>query len=106
LRSIEEKAEQLAEMLKNSDNRISLELMNLSSRVGGGALPLQDLPSKCVGVKVKGMSVNQIEKFMRNHIPPIIGRIEDDAFIMDMRTVATDELPLIQKAFADMLAGL
>jgi hypothetical protein len=36
--------------------------------------------------------------------PPIIGRIENDRFIMDPRTLQEEELDIIEKAFADMLA--
>ena len=30
---------------------------------------------------------------MRNDATPIIGRIEDDMYLMDMRTIQADELP-------------
>jgi L-seryl-tRNA(Ser) seleniumtransferase len=41
---------------------------------------------------------------MRNSNPPIIGRIENDRFIVDPRTLQEEELDIIEKAFADMLA--
>jgi L-seryl-tRNA(Ser) seleniumtransferase len=37
-----------------------------------------------------------------NHIP-IIGRIDQDRFVMDLRTIQDDELPIIGKAFENML---
>jgi len=85
------------------DVRMCIELINLSSKAGGGALPLLDLPSKCVGVKVQGMSANNIEKQMRENRPPVIGRIEEDFFIMDLRTIQDDELAIIETAFNNML---
>ncbi|WP_207679458.1 L-seryl-tRNA(Sec) selenium transferase [Desulfonema magnum] len=101
--SIETKAKQLCDMLKRLNNpNVYIEMTNRSSRVGGGALPLQELPSKCVGVRVKGMSANAIERFMRKNTPPVIGRIEDDFFIMDLRTIETDELLIIKTAFDNM----
>ena len=76
---IGKKAKQLGKMLEDVGNvRMYIELINLSSKAGGGALPLLDLPSKCVGIKVQGMSANNIEKQMRENRPPIIGRIEED----------------------------
>lgn len=103
-RSIEKKAEQLRDMLKDlNDSRLSIELMNLPSRVGGGALPLHELPSRCVGVRIEGISVNTVERAMRGNTPPVIGRIEEDFFIMDPRTIETDELPIIRAAFDNML---
>ena len=66
-------------MLEDIGNvRMYIELINLSSKADGGALPLLDLPSKCVGIKVQGMSANNIEKQMRENRPPIIGRMEED----------------------------
>lgn len=104
LHEIERKAEQLHQLLTElGDSRADTELLDLSSRVGGGALPLQELPSKCVGIRIRGISANAIERAMRENTPPIIGRIEEDLFIMDLRTTETDELPIIQIAFGNLL---
>jgi L-seryl-tRNA(Ser) seleniumtransferase len=101
---IETKAIELAKLLENTgDSRMSVKLMDLSSRPGGGSFPLLKLPSKGVGVTVQGVSVNFIEKKMRGNDIPIIGRIEEDRFIMDLRTILDDELPIIKKAFENML---
>jgi L-seryl-tRNA(Ser) seleniumtransferase len=86
--------------------RLTVELLEMSSKAGGGSLPLLNLPSHCLGVTVGNMSANAVEGWMRNHTPPIIGRIENDRFIMDPRTLQEEELDIIEKAFADMLAPL
>jgi L-seryl-tRNA(Ser) seleniumtransferase len=101
---IEKKAENLCDLLKTlNDSRLSVKLLTLSSRVGGGALPIQELPSRCLSVMIQGMSANRIEWAMRNHTPPIIGRIEEDAFIMDMRTVQDADIDVIVSAFHKIL---
>ena len=69
-------------------------------------MPLLELPSRCLGIRVRGMSANALEKNMRANDPPIIGRIEDDAYIMDPRTLNDDDLPIIRKAFEKILGGL
>jgi L-seryl-tRNA(Ser) seleniumtransferase len=56
-----------------------------------------------VGIKVQGVSVNTIEKQMRSNELPIIGRIEEDLFIMDLRTILDDELSIIKNALDNML---
>jgi L-seryl-tRNA(Ser) seleniumtransferase len=100
----ETKAKELAELLKNTgDSRMSVDLTDLFSRPGGGAFPLLKLPSKGVSVTVQGISANALEKKMRSNEIPIIGRIEEDHFIMDLRTIQDDELPIIKKAFDTML---
>jgi L-seryl-tRNA(Ser) seleniumtransferase len=56
-----------------------------------------------VGVTIQGISANAIERSMRESSPPIIGRIEEDIFIMDLRTVQDDELQIINTAIGGIL---
>lgn len=101
---IEGKALRLTEALRKlADARMSLTSVSLSSRAGGGALPMLDLPSHCVGVHIDGQSANTIEQRMRNHKPSIIGRIENDLFILDPRTIEEGEIGLIAEAFGQLL---
>jgi len=101
---IEEKASRLFYLLENlKKTELSIHIMDLTSRAGGGSLPMLKIPSKGIGVNVKTMTVNAVERFMRNHTPPIIGRIEDNLFIMDLRTVQVDEITSIESAFKTML---
>ena len=98
------RASGLAESLnKIGDSRLQITLIDLSSKAGGGALPLLDLPSRCLRIKIQGISVNTLEKYMRQNSPPIIGRIEDDGFIVDPRTLREDDLPIIRSAFETVL---
>nr|HID59600.1 L-seryl-tRNA(Sec) selenium transferase [Desulfobacterales bacterium] len=107
LRTINARALRLRNRLKKlGESRLKILRINASSRVGGGALPLQDLPSRCIGIKVDGISVNAVETFMRMFKPPIIGRIEDDTFIMDLRTIQEEEIPIIAAAVERMLKDL
>jgi len=104
LEMIEEKAQSLAKMLDDlKEPKISCRFLRLSSKAGGGALPELTVPTVCLGIKVKGISPNSLEKFMRQNTPPIIGRLERDLFIMDLRTVLEDELSIITTAFTRLL---
>ena len=97
-------AKALFEALKNIvDSRLSVDLIDILSRPGGGSLPLLTLPSKGVGVKIEGISVNALEEQMRNNECPVIGRIEEDLFIMDLRTIRDDELQLVEAAVKHIL---
>jgi len=103
LEEIQKRAQQLADALKKSgDTRLHIQLIERSSKTGGGALPLMELPSLCVGIQIKGISPNALEKTMRSNDPPIIGRIEDDLFVMDPRTIRKDELAIIETAFENL----
>ena len=104
LETIEIKAAALCHLLEDlKDPRLSIQLVDLSSRAGGGALPLLELPTRCIAIKIKKISANGIEKFMRKNSTPIIGRIEEDRFILDPRTIQDDEIAIIATAFKNLL---
>ncbi|MBT8369871.1 MAG: L-seryl-tRNA(Sec) selenium transferase, partial [Deltaproteobacteria bacterium] len=96
---IEKKASLLRDSLKKiRDSRLQVDLVALSSKAGGGALPLLELPSKCLAIQIRDLSANTLEKNMRRNKPPIIGRIENDAFIIDPRTLQDADFPIIRSA--------
>jgi len=104
INEIEQRASKLMENLKKMDaSLLRIDLIELSSKAGGGALPLLELPSKCLRIQIEGLSANTLEISMRKNSPPIIGRIEDDAFIIDPRTLQDDDLPIIESAFEHVL---
>ncbi len=101
---IEIRASKLGESLKKiGDSQLKVDLVELFSKAGGGALPLLELPSKCLRIQIQQMSPNTLERNMRENAPPIIGRIEDDAFIIDPRTLQDDDLLVIPSAFENIL---
>ncbi|MEN8692371.1 MAG: L-seryl-tRNA(Sec) selenium transferase, partial [Desulfobacterales bacterium] len=102
--TLEEKAGRLKKMLESAGrSRLTVASLDLVSRPGGGSLPLLELPSKGLGIAVDGLSANAIEKSLRLSSPPIIGRIEDDMYVVDMRTLQDDELEIIRSAFETLL---
>jgi L-seryl-tRNA(Ser) seleniumtransferase len=104
INEIKQKASKLMENLKKIDaSRLRIGLIELSSKAGGGALPLLKLPSMGLMIQIEGLSANTLEINMRKNSPPIIGRIENDAFIIDSRTLQDDDLPIIESAFEDVL---
>jgi len=101
---VEAKAAHLMNVLRGiGSNRLHLEIIERSSKAGGGSLPLLELPSRCVGTSIDGVSANTIERTLRNYCPPIIGRIEEDRFILDPRTLLEDEPDIISDAFSKLL---
>ncbi len=82
---------------------VEIKTLQRSSKAGGGSLPLLELPSVCIGIRIPGVSANALEKQMRASSPPVIGRIEDDTFIMDLRTIQDDEIDLIGTALDNLL---
>jgi L-seryl-tRNA(Ser) seleniumtransferase len=107
LASLEQRAQHLASLIREVDqeNRLHVQVQQNSSQVGGGALPNQDLPTYVVVVASPDMSTQSIEAGLRNNTPPIIGRIESDHYLMDVRTLEPEAFLIIQQAFQRILGG-
>lgn len=65
-------------------------------------MPEQNLPSYGVGLRSGAMTVSRLEALLRQLEVPVIGRIEEDSLLLDMRTVSDDEIDLL----GDSLAGV
>ncbi len=104
---IEKKAAMLESRLKDlNKTRMTVKQFDSFSRVGGGSLPLLNLPSKCVGINVKAMSANTLDRLLREGDPPVIGRIEDDVYMMDVRTIQTSEFDSVAGVFERLLENI
>jgi L-seryl-tRNA(Ser) seleniumtransferase len=91
-----QRAVQLAGMLREKiGTGCSIQIVDMTARVGGGAMPEQNLPSSGVELRPASMSVSRLEKELRRAAVPVVGRIENDRLLLDMRTVRDDELLLI-----------
>jgi len=102
---IKEKGRKLLRRLKTKlsvDCRV--RLIPTVSRVGGGAMPEYSLPSWAIELQPRHISLNVLEKeFRRLHVP-IIGRIENEAFLLDLRTVQNDEAIELASLIIDFFA--
>jgi L-seryl-tRNA(Ser) seleniumtransferase len=76
-------------------NGIEAALKEDVSQVGGGSLPLQELPTLVIAIRPLSFSVNDFEKNLRRGNPPIISRISKEELILDLRTIFDEEIPLI-----------
>jgi L-seryl-tRNA(Ser) seleniumtransferase len=94
LDSIGRRAQRLSRRIKKSlAHKCNVYVMPTGSMVGGGALPAQSLESRAVVFEPQDRSVNDLEEHLRGSSIPVIGRIEEARYLLDMRTVADDEIP-------------
>ncbi|BCO09361.1 L-seryl-tRNA(Sec) selenium transferase [Desulfolithobacter dissulfuricans] len=102
---VDRRAKRLARRLrKELADRCRITVEETMSRVGGGAMPEQNLVSRAV-VLAPDISVSRLEQLLRQQDLPVIGRIEDDRFIFDMRTVADDEVVDLASVIISVLVG-
>ncbi len=76
------------------------------SQVGGGALPLQELPTIVLAIKSPDFTVNSLEEKLRLGELPIISRISKDELILDMRTVFDEETSLLAAGIEQALTQI
>jgi L-seryl-tRNA(Ser) seleniumtransferase len=81
---------------------IEVTTMDGSSMVGGGTLPTQTLPTKLVAISSKEESAARLEAYFRGYMPPIIGRVEQELFLLDVRTLQPGDEDAIVAAAAKL----
>jgi L-seryl-tRNA(Ser) seleniumtransferase len=74
------------------------------SEIGGGSLATESMPTKVLAIKPKKISVEELAKRMRFYDPPVFGRIEKEEFLLDFRTIRSDEIELIAQALKNSLS--
>ena len=72
------------------------EVVAATAKVGGGALPLLELPGP--PSPSRGAPPDDLAARLRAADPPVIARIEDGRLLLDPRTLADDEVELVARA--------
>ncbi|HSC43502.1 MAG TPA: L-seryl-tRNA(Sec) selenium transferase [Candidatus Binatia bacterium] len=85
----------LPELQKALGAEFELRLEESTAQIGSGALPTEELPTLVVTIEHQKMSANSIAQKFRAANPPIIGRINNDRFLLDLRCIfnANDLIP-------------
>jgi L-seryl-tRNA(Ser) seleniumtransferase len=68
-------------------NGYRLGLEASTSQIGSGALPTEELPTMVIVITHTTLNANRIAEKFRRADPPIIGRIQDERFLLDLRTI-------------------
>mgnify|MGYP001181025166 CR=1 FL=1 len=93
----------LAFLEEKLSGRAKLGTVEIQSTIGGGALPLAELSGFGIALNPTGISANQLAERLRDTQPPVVGRVRDELFIIDPRTLAKDEDLLLADALASAL---
>lgn len=98
-------AETIAAELESAlKKRADISIVVGVGRVGGGALPLEDLPGPRVSVQPRNVSAGRLEQALRAGDPPMIVLVKDDAIVIDPRTLLPgqpDAVPALVNAAVD-----
>jgi L-seryl-tRNA(Ser) seleniumtransferase len=80
-----------AERLRDGIGADAAEIVTAAAKVGGGALPLLELAGPAVALRAPADPA-ELMRALREHDPPVIGRIHEDRVVLDPRTIADSEL--------------
>jgi L-seryl-tRNA(Ser) seleniumtransferase len=70
-----------------------INVEDAKAQIGSGALPEEDIPSRAIAIRNAKLSPEKIAARFRSSDPPILGRIHDGAFLLDLRGIfAAEEL--------------
>lgn len=82
----------------------AVELRPDVSRVGGGSFPECSLPTTLVCLYPAQCSATELRRRLLSTTPPVLGRMDDNAFCLDVRTVDTPEYSQLTAALMQALA--
>lgn len=98
---IKSRAIEIYNVIKDLKN-VEVRLIEGFSQIGGGSVPLYELPSWMIEIKPSIISVNELEKALRTQRLPIIARIYKDAVLLDARTIEKESLQYVAKTIKQM----
>ncbi len=104
---LKQKAQKLARILRLALPKDSIDvcIQENNSRVGGGSFPEDDLPTfvVCLKFKQKKLSAQLIKEKFLHTSPPLVGRVEHECFMFDVRTIREDEFRIIKEMLLSII---
>ncbi|MGL5356158.1 MAG: L-seryl-tRNA(Sec) selenium transferase, partial [Cetobacterium sp.] len=80
---------------------ISCEIIKTEAIIGGGSMP--DATIESYGLSINSLEANKINRAFLKEEVPIVGRIQNNQFIIDLKTIHSDEYPIILNNFKNFL---
>ncbi len=76
------------------------EVIDGASTIGGGAAPQSVIPTRLLSIRSSSRSATTLEAALRAGTPPVIARIQQDAVLLDLRTVSPEHDELLARLIA------
>lgn len=91
LSTLESRAKRLAKRITKAASEIRADVEDEFSQLGGGSLPLEEIPTKVVSLSHKKLSAQEMSKRLRQHDLPIFARLKKEKVLLDLRTIQEGE---------------
>ncbi|NQU25118.1 MAG: L-seryl-tRNA(Sec) selenium transferase, partial [Candidatus Nealsonbacteria bacterium] len=87
MENLRNRAERLAPQMAAAGAIEQAEPIEDVTFLGGGSIPAQKLGTWCIALKPTGMNVDQLAAALRLGTSPVIGRVQQDRLLLDLRSV-------------------
>lgn len=77
--------------------RSGCKVVPAQSKIGGGTTPEQGIKSSALSISHPLLAPDKLAEAFRKLTPPVIGRIHEDRFLLDFRTILKDDLEILRK---------
>jgi L-seryl-tRNA(Ser) seleniumtransferase len=104
LDNLKHRAERLAPQLQAAPAIASAQTLADHTYLGGGSVPAQQLPTWCVALKPADRTVDELSTALRLGQPAVVGRIQQDQLLLDLRSVFPREDAAIVEALHALAA--
>lgn len=93
LTEIARRADELKHNLDASPRaaRLSAEIRDGESVIGGGAAPAAKLPTSVLALSCEGLSADELAARLRRNDPPVVARVEEERVLLDLRTIFPEQ---------------
>ncbi len=81
-----------------------LKIIETKSKIGGGTTPEMEIESFGLAFNLK-KSAEEIEQYFRSREIPVIGRIKEDTFFIDFRTILEKDMPVLKDYVCKLLSS-
>jgi len=102
--TLRRRALRLSRLVKGLD-KLRVRVLRDVSRPGGGAFPELELPTYCVALEHPEISAGDISRRLRESEPPVVGRVRRDVLLLDVRTIAEEEIESVARAVRKALGS-
>ncbi|MGB5824413.1 MAG: L-seryl-tRNA(Sec) selenium transferase [Proteocatella sp.] len=96
------KAQSLMDSIAVDAQKADIRVEETKSQVGGGSLPAQYMDTYAIAIKPSVISLNELEQKMRLTEPHIVGRIANETYYIDSRTVFADEMQTVAEKITEI----
>jgi len=85
--NLRNRAQRLAPQIASVKAIAAAEPVEATAFLHGGSVPAQQIPTWCIAVKPATGDLDALAEALRLGSPPVVGRVEEDRLLLDLRSV-------------------